>query len=77
MVLPTAVVDGVSAVALPVPPVAAVYHNKFVPVAVNAVAVLPWQYAIGETTVGAAVTAVTFTTIAALGPSQVPVVWLT
>ena len=50
---------GVGAVALPVPPVAAVYHNNPVPVAVNAVAVAPWQYAIGVVTVGADGAAVT------------------
>ena len=70
-------VDGVGAVAEPVPPVEVVYHNRPVPVAVSAVAVAPWQYVTGEDTVGAAVTAVTFTTIEALGPSQVPVDWLT
>jgi hypothetical protein len=40
---------GIGAVALPVPPVEVVYHNKFVPVAVNAVAVAPWHYTTGET----------------------------
>ena len=61
------------------PPVDRVYHSNPVPVAVSAVAVAPWQYVTGELTVGAAVTAVTFTTIDALGPSQFPVtvVWLT
>ena len=37
--LPTVVVEGVGAVALPVPPDATVYHNKLFPVAVSAVAV--------------------------------------
>ena len=36
-------VDGIGAVAVPVPPVAAVYHSRLVPVAVSAVAVPPWQ----------------------------------
>ena len=42
-VLPAVAVDGVGAVALPVPPVATVYHSRLVPVAVNAVAVAFWQ----------------------------------
>jgi hypothetical protein len=54
-----------------------VYHNKFVPVAVNAVAVTAWQYVIGVVTVGAAGVAVMLTTITALGPSQMPKVELT
>ena len=41
MVDPDTVVKGVGAVALPVPPVATVYHNKLLPVAVNALATLP------------------------------------
>ena len=41
--VPAAVVDGTGAVADPVPPVDAVYHNRLVPVALNAVAVDPWQ----------------------------------
>jgi len=76
-VLPAVVVEGVGAVALPTPPVAAVYHNRFVPVAVSGTAVAPWQYVTGLVTVGAAGNAVTFTVIAARGPSQVPVVELT
>ena len=43
MVLPTVVVDGVGAVADPVPPVGTVYHNKFEPVAVSGTAVAFWQ----------------------------------
>ena len=39
---------------LPVPPVAVVYHIRFVPVAVSAVAGTPGQYVTGDTTVGAA-----------------------
>ena len=39
---PTVVVDGVGAVVLPVPPVAVVYHNKPVPVAVKGLAVTSW-----------------------------------
>ena len=37
--LPGVVVEGVGAVMLPVPPVAVVYHNNPVPVAVRGVAV--------------------------------------
>ena len=51
--LPAVVVTGVGAVALPVPPDAAVYHNRLVPVAVNAAAVLFWQYTTGVVTAGA------------------------
>ncbi len=75
--LPIAVVDGVGAVVLPVPPVAVVYHIRFVPDAVNGTAVAPWQYVTGVLTVGAAGRAVTFTVIAARGPSHTPVVELT
>jgi hypothetical protein len=39
-VLPTIAVEGIGAVELPILPVAAVYHNRLVPVAVNAVAVV-------------------------------------
>ena len=53
MVVPAVAVLGVGAVALPVPPVAAVYHNKFDPVAVKAVAVAFWQYVTGVVTAGA------------------------
>ena len=62
--------DGVGAVVLPVPPVAVVYHNKLVPVAVSAVATAFWQYVTGVVTVGAGVDAVTLTTIGVLGLSQ-------
>ena len=41
--LPAVVVDGVGAVAEPVPPVGTVYHNKPVPVAVSGTAVAFWQ----------------------------------
>ena len=51
--LPAEVVNGVGAVELPVPPDAAVYHNKPVPVAVNADAVASLQYTTGVVTVGA------------------------
>ena len=33
--IPGTVVDGVGAIMLPVPPVADMYHNKFVPLALN------------------------------------------
>ena len=74
---PAVAVEGVGAVALPVPPVATVYHNRFVPVAVNAVAVAFWKYVTGDVTVGAAGKALTVTTITVLGPSQPFAVWLT
>jgi len=71
-------VDGVGAVELPVPPVARVYHNRVVPVAVRAEAVSFWQYCTGVVTVGAAGRALTVTTIRARGPSQpAAFVWLT
>ena len=57
--LPTVAVEGVGAVEDPVPPVAAVYHKRFVPVAVNGVAVAPWQYTTGVVTPGAEGTDVT------------------
>jgi hypothetical protein len=77
-VLPGVAVEGVGAIALPVPPVAVVYHNNPVPVAVSGEAVTPWQYGTGDVTAGADGKAFTVTTISALGPSQlVPIVWLT
>ena len=75
--MPAVAVDGVGAVAEPVPPVAVVYHSNPVPVAVSAVAVAPWQYVTGVVTVGADGVAVTFTTIDALGLSPQLEVWLT
>ena len=42
-VFPAVAVLGVGAVAFPVPPVALLYHNRFVPVAVSAAAVSFWQ----------------------------------
>ena len=41
--VPVVVVDGVGAIVLEVPPVAAVYHFNAVPFAVNAIAVAFWQ----------------------------------
>jgi hypothetical protein len=70
-------VDGVGAVAEPVPPEAVVYQRRLVPVAVSAEAVAPWQYTTGLVTTGAAGVGLTVTSICALGPSQIPVVWLT
>ncbi len=77
VVLPAVAVEGVGAVADPAPPAAVVYQSRFVPVAVNADAVAPWQYVTGEVTIGAAGVALIVTVIDALGPSHVPVVWLT
>ena len=75
-VFPGVAVDGVGAVALPVPPVAVVYHNNPVPVAVSGTAVAFWQYVTGVVTPGASGNAFTVTVISALGLSQ-PIVWLT
>jgi hypothetical protein len=69
-VLPDTAVEGVGAVVLPVPPVAVVYHNSPVPVAVSAAAVVPWQYVTGVVTAGTGGKAFTVTTISALGLSQ-------
>ena len=75
---PAVAVDGVGAVALPVPPVAVVYHNRFVPVAVSGIAVAFWQYVTGVVTPGTGGNEFTVTTISALGPSHpFPLVWLT
>jgi hypothetical protein len=60
-VFPVAAVDGVGAVVLPVPPVAVVYHNRFVPVAVSGTDVAFWQYVTGVVTTGASGTAFTVT----------------
>ena len=73
---PEAAVEGVGAVELPVPPVAVVYHNSPVPVAVREADIAPWQYVTGVVTEGAGGKAFTVTTISALGLSQ-PIVWLT
>ena len=77
-VFPAVVVEGIGAVALPVPPVATVYHRRLVPVAVSAVAVSLRQYVTGVVTVGAAGNGLTVTTITALGLWQpFAFVWLT
>jgi hypothetical protein len=65
-VLPGVVVEGVGAITLPVPPVAVVYHNSPVPVAVREAAVSSWQYVTGVVTAGASGKAFTVTTISAL-----------
>jgi hypothetical protein len=46
-------------------------------VAVSAEAAAPWQYITGLVTIGAAGVGLTVTSIFALGPSQMPVAWLT
>ncbi len=74
MVLPVKAVEGVGAVAEPTPPAERVYQSRFVPVALSGVEASPWQYVTGLVTVGAAGVALIVTVIAALGPSQVPVV---
>ena len=76
MVEPVAVVNGIGAVADPMPPVVVLYQSKLVPVAVKAVAVAFWQYVTGVVTVGASVEFMV-TVIDARGPSQVAIVWLT
>ena len=75
MVEPVAVVNGVGAVADPMPPVAVLYQSKLVPVADKAVAVAFWQYVTGVVTVGAGVEFMV-TVIDARGPSQVDIVWI-
>ena len=75
--MPTVAVEGTGAVAVPVPPVATVYHNKPVPVAVRAVAVDPWQKITGLVAVGAGVDGSVVTVIDDLGLSQLFMVWLT
>jgi hypothetical protein len=54
-VVPTVLVDGVGAVVDPTPPVADVYHNKLLPVAVRGEAAAPTQYVTGVITVGGGV----------------------
>ena len=57
------------------PPVAVVYHNKFVPVAVSGTAVCPWQYVIGvDETVGAGEVGNTVIVFVIL---SLPQVWVT
>jgi hypothetical protein len=72
-VLPDAAVEGVGAVALPVPPVATVYHNSPAPVAVRGAAVAPWQYVTGVVTVGASGKAFTIREVVAV-LEQLPLV---
>ena len=70
-------VAGTGATPSAVPPVAAEYHFKAVPVAVSAVETSFKQYVTDEVTVGAAVVqvaAATLTTIAERGLSQVPII---
>jgi len=45
-------VEGVGAVAVPVPPVEVMYHNKLLPAAVNGVAICPLHNCTGDVTVG-------------------------
>ncbi len=60
------------------PPAAAVYHNRLVPVAVNGFAGLPYHNCTGVFTVGAGGRACPITVMAALGLSHWPfMVWLT
>ena len=76
--LPTAAVEGVGAVDEPVPPVAVVYHNKPLPVAVSGEAVWFWQSCTGVFTTGAAGMGLTVTVTGTLALSQLfATVWLT
>ena len=52
--LPAVAVDGTGPAGKMVLPVAVLYHFKFVPVAVNAVAAAFWQYVTVSTAVGGA-----------------------
>lgn len=70
MKFPDIVVDGVGAVAFPVPPVEVVYHNNPLPVAVSGLAIASWQYTTGDDTTGVAVAATIVTTMDARGPSH-------
>ena len=76
-VVPSAAVDGLGAVVLPVPLVEVVYHNRLLPVAVNRLATAPTQYGLGLLVPGAGGTVFTCTSICVLGPSQPATVWLT
>ena len=76
--MPRLLVDGVGAVVLPVPPLAAVYHLIDVPVAESAVGVASIQKFTGVEKVGFAGIALIVTTILERGPSQEkPELWLT
>jgi hypothetical protein len=77
VIVPDVSVDGVGAVALPTPPVALLYHNKLLPVAVSGAEGAPWQYFTGLLTTGAAGVLLTVTVMDDLGLSQEPVDWLT
>jgi len=63
-------VFGIGAIVLPVPPVGKAYHNKEVPVAVKAPAVVFSQKLTGVVTVGADGIVFTVTAILVRGPSQ-------
>ena len=63
-------VKGVDAVAKPVPPVAAVYQSRLVPVAVKGTAALFSQYGAGVVTAGFAGVGLTVTVIKLLELAQ-------
>ena len=63
-------VDGMGAVAVPVPPDAVVYQSRFVPVAVNALAVAFSQYTTGVVITGITGAGSIVTVVAVLGLSQ-------
>ena len=77
MVVPTVFVNGVGAVALPVPPVGTVYQARLLPaagVAVMGVAAWNWQYVTGVFTGGAAGVWFTNTGITPAGDVQLAMV---
>lgn len=71
--VPAILVDGVGAVALPVPPAELVYQSRPVPPAVRAELLPPIHRFTGELTVGAAGVALMVTTIFVRGPSHLEV----
>ena len=70
VLLPTVDVFGVGGIAVPVPPVAASYHIRLLPVADKGTAGSFWQIFSGEVTPGAMANAFTTTCMVFRGPSQ-------
>ena len=68
--MPTLAVEGVGAVAEPVPPVAVVYHKRLAPVAISGDAGTPLQSATGVMTTGGLGLAFTITVMDTLGLSH-------
>jgi len=70
--------EGVGALVLPIPPVAVLYHKRFVPVAFKVRVEAPSQYwYVSGSTMGNTDLGLTNTFICARGPSQLLTVWLT